>query len=271
MAAIRNVALEMLRDGKLALGLGVFQLQGASVPLLAREAGYDWLFIDMEHGPFTVHQVAQLSLSALATGIAPIVRIPAGAIDEGSRALDSGAMGVIVPHVDTAEQAESVVRALRFPPRGRRSWGSPPALLGYGGGAMADAMVEMEREILISVMIESPQAVENVEAIARVPGIDALMFGTMDLTIELGIPGQVGDPRIQAAYAKVIAACREQGLAVGMGPLGDAHWEAEYVRMGVRFVLGAGDHGLLLAAGKDNVARFRGMLAPADGKDASRP
>src|SRR5262245_5985931 len=94
-------ALKRIRDGKLTLGLGVHHVRGSAVPLLAKAAGYDWLFIDAEHGAISTPEIAQIALAALPTGVVPIVRICTGALDEGSRALDNGALGIVVPHVDT--------------------------------------------------------------------------------------------------------------------------------------------------------------------------
>src|SRR5262249_35004576 len=116
MPVLGSEALQKIRGGALTLGLGVHYLRGSAVPLLAKAAGYDWLFIDAEHGTISAHDIAQISVAALSTGVAPIVRVCAGALDEGTRALDNGALGLVVPHVDTVEQARRLVDAFRFHP-----------------------------------------------------------------------------------------------------------------------------------------------------------
>ena len=103
-----NATLRLLRDNKLSLGYGVHHLRTAAVPMLARASGYDWLFIDTEHGAFSVQEATQLCLAALPIGVTPIVRVCADALDEGTRALDNGAQGIVVPHVDTPAQAKRV-------------------------------------------------------------------------------------------------------------------------------------------------------------------
>ena len=113
MAVLGSEVLKRIRDGALTLGLGVHHLRGSAVPLLAKAAGYDWLFIDSEHGTISAYDISQISVAALSTGVAPIVRICAGALDEGTRALDNGALGIVVPHVDTVEQARRLVEAFR--------------------------------------------------------------------------------------------------------------------------------------------------------------
>jgi 2-keto-3-deoxy-L-rhamnonate aldolase RhmA len=113
MPLAENATIRRLRAGGLALGFGVHHLRTAAAGMLAAAAGHDWLFIDMEHGAFSQDDVAQICIAALPTGITPIVRVCAGALDEGTRALDNGAAGVIVPHVDTIDQARRIAAAFR--------------------------------------------------------------------------------------------------------------------------------------------------------------
>ena len=111
MTLLAIEALQRIRSDRLTLGFGVHHLRGAAVPLLAKAAGYDWLFIDSEHGAISTQEISQLCFAALPTGIVPIVRTCRGALDEGTRALDNGALGIIVPHVDTANEARTLVEA----------------------------------------------------------------------------------------------------------------------------------------------------------------
>src|SRR6185436_4182580 len=207
MPLLCSDVLKRIRGGELSLGFGVHQLRGSAVPLLAKAAGYDWLFIDSEHGTITTHEITQICVAALANGVAPIVRVCAGALDEGTRALDNGALGIVVPHVDTVEQARRLVDAFRFQPMGHRSTGGPPAQFGFRPPAAAEAQKTLNAELLVIPMIETPEAVENADKIAAIDGIDALLMGTNDLSLEMGIPGQVGHERVQAAYKKVADAC----------------------------------------------------------------
>src|SRR5882724_2195689 len=175
MPLLGTETLQKIRSGSLTLGFGVHNLRGSAVPLLAKAAGYDWLFIDSEHGTISTQEITQICLAALPTGVAPIVRICAGALDEGTRALDNGALGIVVPHVDTVEQARRLVDAFRFRPLGHRSTGGPPAQFGYRPPAAAEAQKTLNAEILVIPIIETPQAVENSDKIAAVEGIDSLL------------------------------------------------------------------------------------------------
>src|SRR3954447_8332308 len=161
MAIIANETKRKLGAGGLALGFGVHHLRTAAAGMIASATGHDWLFIDTEHGAFSQDDVAQICIAALPTGITPIVRVCAGALDEGTRALDNGAAGIVVPHVDTLDQAKRIAAAFRYPPLGSRSWGGPPALFGYKPPGNAEAQAAINPEILVVAMIESPEGVAN--------------------------------------------------------------------------------------------------------------
>src|SRR3954447_720149 len=166
MPLIENTTKQKLKRGELALGFGVHHLRTAGTAMLAAAAAHDWLFIDMEHGAISPHEATQLCIAALPTGVTPIVRICAGALDEGTRCLDNGALGVIVPHVDTADRAKEIAQAFRYPPLGHRSWGGPPAAFRYDAPSNAEAQAALNNTILVVAMIESPQAVANAKEIA---------------------------------------------------------------------------------------------------------
>ena len=260
MSVLASDALRKIRSGELALGLGVHHLRGAATPLIAKAAGYDWLFIDSEHGAISTQEIAQICLAALPAGVAPIVRVCSGALDEGTRALDNGALGIVVPHVDTVEQARALVDAFRFHPMGHRSAGGSLAQFGYRAPPAPELQRILNRELLVIPMIETPQAVENAEAIASIAGIDALLIGTNDLALEMGIAGQLGHDKVQAAYRRVAEACRKHGKVLGMGGVYEHELMARYVGIGARLILAGSDHALLLD-GANRRAQFLHGLA----------
>lgn len=260
MAIFENGTMARLRAGQVALGFGVQHLRSVATPLLARAAGYHWLFIDAEHGAFTMQEATQICMAALPTGVTPLVRVCAGALDEGTRALDNGAMGIVVPHVDTVAQAREIAARFRFPPRGHRSWGGSFPVYGFQPPAIALAQEEIDREVMVVVMVETPEAVANAEAIAAIPGIDALLFGTSDLTSEMGIPGQLGHPRVEAAYRSVGEACRRHGKFLGMGGVYDEEHAARYIGLGARLVLGGSDQQFLLKAAGEHAQALEKLV-----------
>jgi 2-keto-3-deoxy-L-rhamnonate aldolase RhmA len=261
MPIATNHARERLARGELALGFGVHHLRGAAVGMLAAAAGYDWLFIDMEHGAMSVQEATQISIAALGQGVTPIVRCCKDALFEGTRALDNGAMGVVVPHVDTAAEAREVAAAYRFPPTGHRSWGGPPFAYGMKAPAPAEAQVELNREILVACMVETPEAVRNAGEIAAVPGVDVLLIGTSDLTASMGIAGQIGHPDVRAAYETVAKACEAAGKTLGMGGVYDETHAAAYIKLGARFLLSGSDHTMIMAGATARSRFLRGLQA----------
>jgi 2-keto-3-deoxy-L-rhamnonate aldolase RhmA len=266
MPLLASDALQGIRQGNLTLGLGVHHLRGSAVPLLAKAAGYDWLFIDAEHGAISTPEISQICMAALPLGVAPIVRICTDALDEGTRALDNGALGIVVPHVDTADQARGLVEAFRFAPIGHRSTGGSNACFGYRPPPASEAQKILNAEILLIAMIETPRAVENAAAIAAIDGIDVLLIGSNDLALEMGIPGQVGHERVRAAYAQVAAACRQQQKVLGMGGVYDEDVASRYIDMGARMVLGGSDHSLLLEAATRRAVFLRSLAPKPDDK-----
>jgi 2-keto-3-deoxy-L-rhamnonate aldolase RhmA len=250
---------QRLKAGKMALGFGVHHLRTVAAPVLAAASGHDWLFIDSEHGAFTVQETTQLCIAALPTGVTPIVRVCAGAIDEATRALDNGAMGIVVPHVVTVADAKRFADAFHYPPMGHRSWGGPPAIYGYQPPSTAEAQAAISSEILTIVMLESPEAVRNADAIAAVDGVDVLFIGTSDLTAELGISGQMGHPKVIEAYQKVGEACRRHGKVLGMGGVYDEENASRYVAMGARFLLTGSDHSYIMTGAGQRISFFNGL------------
>jgi 2-keto-3-deoxy-L-rhamnonate aldolase RhmA len=269
MPLVLNRTKRKMRDGGVALGFGVHHLRTAAAPTLAAASGHDWMFLDNEHGSFSVDQIAQLCLAALPIGVTPLVRVCAGAIDEATRALDNGALGIVMPHVDTAKEARRIAEAFRYPPQGRRSWGGPPAVYGFQPPAMAEAQRTINDEILTVVMIESPEAVKNSGDIAAVDGIDVLLIGTSDLSSELGIAGQMGHAKVIDAYEMVGAACKKHGKVLGMGGVYDEENASRYVGMGARFVLTGSDHSYILM-GANTRSEFFGSLPTVPGKSAKK-
>jgi 2-keto-3-deoxy-L-rhamnonate aldolase RhmA len=260
MALTINATKRRLTSGKMALGFGVHHLRTVAAPVLAAATGHDWMFIDTEHGAFSIQETTQLCIAALPTGVTPIVRVCAGALDEATRALDNGALGIVVPHVDTAADARRIADAFHYPPMGHRSWGGPPAIYGFRAPGNAEAQAAINGEILTVVMLESPEAVRNADAIAAVAGVDVLFIGTSDLTAELGVSGQMGHPKVIDAYQAVGDACRKHGKVLGMGGVYDEENASRYVAMGARFVLTGADHSYIMSGASQRSGFFNGLV-----------
>ena len=258
-----NAALDKLGRGELVLCLGLRQARSLDIVMLAAAAGFDAVYVDLEHSPLSIETASMLCVGAPGAGVTPLVRVPSHAPDAVSRALDGGAQGLLVPHVNSAEEARAIVAAARFPPIGRRSvMGSTPAL-GYRSAPLAEVITTLNRETLIIAMIETPQAVERAADIAAVDGIDMLLIGSNDLCTEMGIPGALRDPRLIAAYKKVAAACRAHGKYLGVGGVrGDAELQGRLLALGARMLIAGSDTSYLEAALRKDVQTLRTLSSP---------
>jgi 2-keto-3-deoxy-L-rhamnonate aldolase RhmA len=259
MSAYPNHTKTVLQAGGLALGMGVRLARTVDIVPIAKTSGFDWLFIDMEHGALDVETAGQIALAALPAGVTPLVRVPGPEHYHASRLLDAGAQGIVVPHVDTPEQARRAVAQCKYPPIGERSVGGPMAQCDFRSLPVGEAMHAVNEQTLAVVMLETPQAIDNVEAIAAVPGLDVILVGTGDLCVELGIPGEVGHPRIEQAYRRVLKACAACGVHPGMGGAYDPPALERYVRLGMRFILSGSDTAFLMAGARDRSSFLRGV------------
>ena len=269
MPEIVNQARRRMDAGETAIGVGLRQARTVDIGPIMKNCGYDWLFIDMEHNTMTLDTAAQICVAAQAAGIAPLVRVHALALHDATRALDGGALGVVVPHVDTPERAAEVADLCKYPPVGHRSIAGALPQLGFEPLSIAETTEAVNAATLVVVMLETPRAIANAGAIAATPGVDALLVGTNDLTIEMGIPGEVGHARVAAAYRKVIAACAKHGKAAGLGGVYRPDLLERYIGMGFRLVLAGSDLPFMAAAASERAAFVRGLAPPA--RDLSPP
>jgi 2-keto-3-deoxy-L-rhamnonate aldolase RhmA len=260
MGVYPNHTKRQLAAGKLALGMGVRQARTVDIAAIGKTCGFDWLFIDMEHSSLDVDTAAQIAAAALPVGITPIVRVPGKEHHHASRLLDSGAQGIVVPHVDTVEEARRVVSYCKYPPVGHRSVAGAQPQFAFQSVAVGESTQIVNAETLVVVMLETPTAIDNADAIAAVPGLDVLLVGTNDLCAEMGIPGQFTDPRVEAAYRSVIAACRKHGVHPGMGGVYEPRLMEKFIGLGMRFILSGSDLSFLMAGGRERAGFLHGLL-----------
>ncbi|MBV8777541.1 MAG: aldolase [Alphaproteobacteria bacterium] len=257
---MHNAAKERLAAGEMAVGIILRQARTVDIAPAMKACGYDWLFLDLEHNSMDLDTAVQISVAAHGAGIAPVARVPARQLWLATRVLDGGALGIVMPHVDTPEEAREIAAALRYPPLGHRSVAGGLPHLRYEKHPPAESCAAINDATFIVVMLETPLAIHNAEAIAAVPGIDSLLIGTNDLAMELGIPGGFGDERIVAAYQAVVDACRRHGKHAGVGGIADPALLKRYIEMGVRVVLPGSDLGFLQQAAAATAATMRGFL-----------
>jgi 4-hydroxy-2-oxoheptanedioate aldolase len=212
----RNRVKELLKEGKPVIGTFLVSNSRAAVEVLAA-AGLDFVVIDAEHFMLNPETIEQLVTAAQLAGITPFVRVQEN-VNLVARALDCGAMGIVAPMIETKEQAELLVQTAKYLPVGRKGVCNPRAVT-YGVNGM-DSMVkfykEYNDEIILMAQIETKKSVDNIDEIAQVKGLDALMVGPMDLSQTLGIVGQFDSPVLNKNIDKALAGAKKYNMPMAI-------------------------------------------------------
>ena len=246
------------RDGNTTLGAWL-SLRDPLLAEVAATSGYDYVCVDMQHGMSDLGQVVAMLHAMARTPTVPIVRVPWNEQGIIGRVLDAGAMGVVIPMVNSVAEAQAAVAACRYHPDGARSFGPLRATL-YGG---PDYFTHANREVACIPMIETRDAIGRLDQILDVAGIDAVYVGPADLAVTYGLPPGVDnpDPDYQAALAQVVSGCRARGIAPGIHSNGPV--AATRLAQGFQMVTASADFGAVVAGVRRDLGQARG--APADG------
>lgn len=229
-----------LKDGELVLGT-ILSLNSPDVAEILSGIGFDWLFIDAEHSTLDPQNLKAL-FQAVGNSTPCVVRIPA--LDEivVKKTLDAGAAGILVPQVNTAEQAEQLVKWGRYYPAGSRGLGFGRAQ-GYGLN-VGEYLDTANERILLSVQAESSESVKNIASIVQVEGLDAVLVGPYDLSASMGLPGQILHPDVKAAIQHVADVCKQAGMPIGIFGM-TAEAVLPYIEQGFKFIVSGADTVLL--------------------------
>jgi 2-keto-3-deoxy-L-rhamnonate aldolase RhmA len=209
---------QVVKEGRIPLGTMVWEFGTRGMPKILEAADVDFVLIDMEHSTFGGERVADLLALFKATPIAPFVRVPQPLYHFLARAMDAGALGVMVANVETPEQAREIVSAVKYAPMGHRGVGLGTSHTDFVVPDPAAYFREANENTTVIAMIESPRGVANAEAIAATPGVDVLWVGHFDLTQAMGIPAQFHHADFLAAIQRVIAATRKHNKIAGINP-----------------------------------------------------
>jgi 4-hydroxy-2-oxoheptanedioate aldolase len=249
-----NAFKQALRSGAPQIGLWLGMADPCSAELLAG-AGFDWLLIDVEHSPNDLRSVLAQLQAVAPYPVHPIVRPANDAVEMIKRYLDIGVQSLLVPMVESAEQAARIVAATRYPTRGVRGVASATTRASRWG--QIDGYFERcDGEMCVLVQVESVKGLQNLQAIAAVEGVDGIFFGPADLAASMGMIGKGLDPKVQSAIADGIAAVKRAGKAAGT-LTGDVKLAREYLALGARFVAVGIDTGLLLKAAGELAREFK--------------
>ncbi len=257
---LRNHVKEKLARDEVVASMIVRLVRHVEIARIAKTAGFDAFYVDLEHSMFSIDDCSQICMTALEAGITPFVRVPTHGPEYVSRVLDGGALGVIAPHVRSAAEAEAVVRHVKYPPMGDRSAGGPLVQYQFRDFPVVEANAAANDATSVVAMMETKGALDRVEEIAAVPGVDMLLVGTNDLCAELGIHGQYGHKLVREAYLRTIAACRKHGKHVGIGGLASRpDLIADLVAEGARFVSVGADLSFLIGAATEKAKFVHGL------------
>lgn len=205
--------MRALRAGKTCLGATITMKSPVVAEIMSR-IGFDWLWFETEHTSLSLEDVQTMLQATNGSNISSIVRVPWNDKTLIKRALDLGPDGLILPLVNSREEAEYAVRAMKYPPWGERSAGMHRAQ--FYGGQMAEYLQHSNDEVMTILMIEHIAAVEKIDEILRVKGVDSVMIGTLDLSGSLGLLGQTNHPTVEAAVQRVLAACKRTNTPCGI-------------------------------------------------------
>jgi 2-keto-3-deoxy-L-rhamnonate aldolase RhmA len=256
---------EKLANGARAYGIAI-QLPCAEIVEIVGATGYDFAWIDAEHGCFGLPEIRDLIRAADAFDIDSIVRVPSHDVTFIQRVLDLGATGIMVPHIRTVKDGIAVAAAARYGPSGTRGACPGTRAVGHVTEDWVSDYQRADQDVLVFGLIEDLEGVENVDAIARECGFDGLMYGPFDLSMALGLKGDVSDPAVRKMHDRVVEATRAAGIEYVAS---NAAWESDLEATGARIIAVAGDRFALFNSLRQGLAEVKRRFL-AEGNDATQ-
>ena len=238
---------EIFKAKKVALGLLTRLARSGDIARIAKTTGHDFVFIDAQHAAYTPETVGHIAQAALGIGISPLVRVRSCDDPQTQVFLDIGATGIVFPDVNTAVEAKRAVDRARFPPVGRRSAAGAYPLFDYRAISMAETVAAITENTLVGVMIETPEGLANVEAIAAVDGVDVIHVGLNDLLTAMGRPGAYGSPDHIDALDRIFTAAKKHGKVCGVGGDRNLQRQMDSIRKGAQFLTTNSDIAFMMA------------------------
>jgi 2-dehydro-3-deoxyglucarate aldolase/4-hydroxy-2-oxoheptanedioate aldolase len=252
-----NHVRQAIKAGECVVGTMISEMRNPEVAHMLAAAGMDFLMVDTEHSSVGVESTQNIMRSARSAGLVPLARVTQNQYPFIARILDIGAMGIMVPRVDTAEEARHVVRCAKYPPLGERGFGARGVVTDYEPVSVREVVEWWNEHTLIIVQVESGKAVENLEAITRVPGVDVALIGPNDLSVSLGIPGEFTHPRFVEAVERTFEVCLRNGVSPAIH-ISDVEAIKRYRDKGMRFLMVGSESRLLISAATDAVRQLVG-------------
>ena len=247
---------QKVQSGQRCVGGMVFEAFTPGIAQILAQSGCEYAIYDMEHAGASI-ETLKWQVATCRGVITPLARPPVGQYQYLARLLDIGMKGVMVPMVDSGDEAAAIVEACRYPPTGRRGAAFGFQHDDYAAGAPAAKMAQANDEVLVIAQVETERGLANVDAIAATEGVDVIWIGQFDLSNFLGVPGDFESQTYKDAWAEIAAAARRHGKAMGaMAPNPD--WAADYAAQGIEMIAAGTDQGALISG-------FSAITGPAKG------
>lgn len=257
-----NKTLSLLAKGETVFGCAVQTIRSPEIPRTFAAAGFDYVFIDMEHGGFDFETVQDMIVASARSGITPLVRVGELLYSLVSRLLDVGAQGIILPRVEDPGLLREALSWMKYPPEGKRGFGILPTYVDFEQRSMPEVIHHLNSNTLSIVQFETVPALDRADELLSVPGVDVAMIGPADLSIALGVPGEMEHPRMVEAIDKLIQQAASHGVVPGIQTR-TVEQATFWAKRGMRFVGAGGEHGLLLAKAREAVSALRECRAIA--------
>ena len=262
----RNETKEKLLRGDAVFGSVLQQYRSVEIVRAFAAAGFDYVFIDAEHGAFDIETIQDLARACCHTGLTALVRVAELSYGLVARALDVGADGVILPRVEDPEVLREAVLWTKFPPLGKRGFGITAPRLDYEAASFPDIIRHSNDNTLVVVQFETRTALERAEELLAVPGVDVGLVGPSDLSIALGVPGEFDSPVLRDAVVRFIETCARFGVVPGI-QVRTVALATEWLRRGMRFVGCGSEHTMLLERARETVGVLRAAAVRAAGAE----
>lgn len=251
-----NRAKAALKAGKLLMGTMLADIRQPSIMQILVNAGFDFTIIDNEHGAFGIESIADLSRMARILGLTPIVRVPELAYAYIAQSLDAGAQGIMLPRVTHPGQVHQVLEIMKYPPIGRRGTAMSRGQTDFRSGPLAENLAHANANTLLMVQVETAEALQHLDEIVAIEGVDVLFIGPTDLSIALGVAGQSEAPELISAIELVIERCKAHGVATAI-QANDLAYARRWVERGMEIISYSSEIGLLAAAASAGIQAIR--------------
>jgi len=260
MGLKENQVKKALKAGRVCIGSMVSTFRSPQIAQIFAASGWDYFIMDTEHSFFDFESLADIMTVARTEEIVPIVRVTVNTYPLLARSLDVGAMGVICPHVDTPEDVRIILDSCKYPPLGQRGLSLSNIHLAHRSISAREYVEWANANTLVVIQPETKKAVENIEQLVSIPGVDAVMIGPQDLSLSLGMPGELKHPQMADSFQRIIAACQKYGVAPGVHLL-DMDSAREWIGKGIRFLTYQNDVRFLLEGGRSSTRPLREYIA----------